>query len=123
MQLIAFVPSTDLGRSQRFYADVLGLTVEETSPYDCVLRSGPTMLRVTLVEELSPQPFTVLGWQTDDLQRELTRLTGLGVEFLRFDGMGQGEAGVWTAPGGDEVAWFHDPDGNTLSFTRFAAAR
>jgi len=24
-------------------------------------------------------------------------------------------------PAGDLVAWFHDPDGNTLSFTQFAA--
>ena len=26
------------------------------------------------------------------------------------------------APGGDQVAWFHDPDGNTLSLTTFTGA-
>jgi hypothetical protein len=26
-----------------------------------------------------------------------------------------------TTPGGDEVAWFKDPDGNTLSVTQFVA--
>jgi len=32
-----------------------------------------------------------------------------------FDGFGQDELGIWTAPRGDKVAWFKDPDGNTLS--------
>jgi hypothetical protein len=27
----------------------------------------------------------------------------------------QDERGIWTAPGGAKVAWFKDPDGNTLS--------
>jgi predicted enzyme related to lactoylglutathione lyase len=30
-------------------------------------------------------------------------------------------AGIWTAPGGDRVAWFEDPDGNLLSLTQFAS--
>jgi hypothetical protein len=29
--------------------------------------------------------------------------------------MDQDEDGVWTAPNGAQVAWFKDPDGNTLS--------
>ncbi len=45
--LVAFVPSTDLDRSQEFYAGTLGLVLVETTPFACVLRSGPTMLRVT----------------------------------------------------------------------------
>jgi predicted enzyme related to lactoylglutathione lyase len=28
--------------------------------------------------------------------------------------------GVWTSPSGARVAWFKDPDGNTLSLTQFA---
>jgi hypothetical protein len=27
--------------------------------------------------------------------------------------------GAWTAPSGAKVAWFKDPDGNTLSLTQF----
>jgi hypothetical protein len=33
--------------------------------------------------------------------------------------MDQDSDGVWTAPGGDKVAWFTDPDGNVLSLTQF----
>ena len=41
-----------------------------------------------------------------------------GVDPLIFDGMGQDDDAVWTAPGGALVAWFTDPDGNVLSFTQ-----
>ena len=34
-----------------------------------------------------------------------------------LDGLTQDERGVWTTPGGDQVAWFRDPDGNLLSIT------
>ena len=35
-------------------------------------------------------------------------------------GFPQDELGVWTSPGGAKVAWFKDPDGNTLSLTEFS---
>jgi hypothetical protein len=41
------------------------------------------------------------------------------VVFQRHDGMDQDEDGIWTAPGGGKIAWFTDPDGNTLSLTQF----
>jgi hypothetical protein len=44
-----------------------------------------------------------------------------GIEFTRYDGMTQDDLGIWTAPSGDRVAWFKDPDGNTLSLTAFSA--
>jgi catechol 2,3-dioxygenase-like lactoylglutathione lyase family enzyme len=117
---IAFLPSTDLNRSRRFFADRLGLTVEEFTPFACVLRAGTTMLRVTQVGKLQPQPFTVFGWQVQDIHAVLAELAAADVACLRFEGMDQDSAGVWTTPGGDQVAWFRDPDGNTLSLTQFA---
>jgi hypothetical protein len=42
-------------------------------------------------------------------------LRARGVEFKRYDGLEQDEHGAWTAPGGSRIAWFADPDGNTLS--------
>jgi catechol 2,3-dioxygenase-like lactoylglutathione lyase family enzyme len=118
--LVAFVPSTDLVRSREFYAGTLGLEPVEVNPFACVLRSGGTMLRVTRVDELRPQPFTVLGWEVSDLRATLAGLVTKGVPVLRVEGIGQDEEGVWTTPGGDLVAWFTDPDGNTMSLTQFA---
>jgi len=44
-------------------------------------------------------------------------LTEGGVTFERFDGLEQDDLGIWSAPGGTRVAWFRDPDGNTLSLS------
>jgi predicted enzyme related to lactoylglutathione lyase len=118
-ELVAFVPSTDLERSRTFYETVLGLSIEEMTPYACVARSDTTTLRITLAEAWTPQPFTVLGWTVGDIRGELASIGRHGVDPLRFDGMGQDADGVWTAPGGALVAWFHDSDDNVLSFTEF----
>jgi len=48
-------------------------------------------------------------------------LVDAGTEAVRYEGMDQDITGVWRTPGGDLVAWFRDPDGNTLSLTQFAA--
>ena len=116
--LVAFVPATDLDRAREFYAGTLGLTVESANPFACVLRSGPVMLRVTKVEALRPQPFTVLGWSVVDIEDTARRLAAAGVEPARFDGVDQDELGIWTTPDGSKVLWFRDPDGNTLSATQ-----
>lgn len=117
--IVAFVPSTDLVRARAFYEGVLGLTVEDVNDFACVLRGAGTMLRVTLVESLTPQPFTVLGWDVDDIAGAVDKLVERGVAFTRYDGMGQDERQIWTAPSGGRIAWFADPDGNVLSLTQF----
>ena len=114
-QLVAFVPATDLERARDFYEGVLGLTLTGIDAFACVFDVGGTTLRVTKVDELRPHPFTVLGWQVPDIDAAVATTP---VAFLRFEGMEQDERGVWTAPGGARVAWFTDPDGNTLSFSQ-----
>ncbi|GAA3191946.1 VOC family protein [Actinocorallia longicatena] len=118
---MAFVPTTDLDRAREFYTAILGLKLVEADGFACVLRSGETMLRVIKVERLAVQPYTVLGWAVDDLVERMAELVLLGVEFTRHPGMDQDDLGVWTSPSGERVAWFADPDGNTLSLTQFAA--
>jgi catechol 2,3-dioxygenase-like lactoylglutathione lyase family enzyme len=117
---IAFIPVGDLSVARNFYVDVLGLPVLEESPFDLVVEAMGTMLRLTKVEDLRIQPFTIAGWQVPDIRAAIDSLAGAGVIFTRYEGMVQDDRGVWTTPGGDEVAWFTDPDGNTLSLTRFA---
>ncbi|MFE7798193.1 VOC family protein [Nocardia sp. NPDC057440] len=119
-EVVAFVPSSDLTRSGKFFAEVLGLTIVEATLYAVVARGAGTTVRITLVNELAPQPFTVLGWVVPDIGRAVAELTEHGVVFLRYEGMPQDAAGVWASPGGDKVAWFADPDGNVLSLTEFA---
>ena len=119
-QLMAFVSTTDLDRAREFYADILGLTLVEQSPFACVFSVHGTTLRVTRADAVDPRPYTVLGWIVADIERELQALADRDVTFHRYEGMAQSEAGVWTTPGGDRVAWFSDTDGNVLSLTQFA---
>ncbi|MFI9383064.1 VOC family protein [Kutzneria sp. NPDC052558] len=120
MDLIAFAPATDLDRAVEFYGAVLGLEHQETTPFAAVFRAGNVMLRVTKVESLQPQPFTILGWSVPDLRATVAHLATRGVAFTRYDGMSQDSVGIWTTPDGSQVAWFRDPEGNTLSLTQFA---
>ena len=116
----AFLPSTDPVRSRAFYEGVLGLTVSTSDGFALVLEGGGTTIRVTHVETFEPQPFTALGWVVPDIVQVMEQLAQHAVEFVVFEGMGQGADGVWTAPGGHRVAWFKDPDANLLSLTQYA---
>ena len=118
-KLVAFAPTVDMAVAQAFYGGALGLRTVDANPYATVYDANGTMLRVTAVQELAPHPFTVLGWDVDDIAATIDGLVAAGVAFQRFDGMAQDERGIWTTPGGEQVAWFHDPDGNTLSLTQF----
>jgi catechol 2,3-dioxygenase-like lactoylglutathione lyase family enzyme len=117
--IVAFVGTTDAARAKQFYAGTLGLELVNESPFALVFRVNGTMLRVTVVQELTPQPFTVLGWDVPDIAAAIRALADRGVEFTRYDGLDQDELGVWRAPAGARVAWFRDPDGNTLSLAEF----
>ena len=118
--LMAFIPVSDLAAARTFYESTLGLAVREESPYALVLDAAGTMLHLTPVSELRVQPFTIAGWQVPDVGSVIDDLSALGVAFIRYEGMDQDGRGIWTTPGGDQVAWFRDPDGNTLSLTTFA---
>jgi catechol 2,3-dioxygenase-like lactoylglutathione lyase family enzyme len=118
-EVVAFVGSADLRRAREFYEQALGLRLIELNDFACVFDANDTMLRVTLVAEVAHSGYTVLGWRVSDIATTVNGLTAKGVAFLHYDGMDQDESGVWTTPGGDQVAWFADPDGNVLSLTQF----
>jgi catechol 2,3-dioxygenase-like lactoylglutathione lyase family enzyme len=119
-ELIAFIPVSNLQAARRFYESTLGLRVTDENLFAVVVDANGTMLRLTEVSDLTPQPFTIAGWQVPDIDVTIDALVARGVTFRHFDGMGQNARGIWETPGGDLVAWFADPDGNTLSLTRFA---
>jgi catechol 2,3-dioxygenase-like lactoylglutathione lyase family enzyme len=117
--VIAFAAATDLGRARAFYEQALGLPLAGQNEFACVFDANGTMLRVTAVPEVSRAGYTVRGWRVADIAATVRDLAARGVVFIRYDGMDQDDNGVWTTPGGDQVAWFADPDGNILSLTQF----
>jgi catechol 2,3-dioxygenase-like lactoylglutathione lyase family enzyme len=118
---IAFIPVRDRAVARSFYEGTLGLTVIDDTPFALVLDANGTTLRLTPVPDFTVQPFTIAGWQVPDITVAVHELSDRGVVFSRYEGMAQDEQGIWSAPGGNRVAWFKDPDGNTLSLTAFAS--
>jgi catechol 2,3-dioxygenase-like lactoylglutathione lyase family enzyme len=122
-ELIAFMPTTNLAAARVFYEKGLGLPIAGESPIACTFDANGTTLRVIAVETIAPAPYTVLGWNVTDIEASIRELVSRGVVFEDFDGVEQDELGVWRSPGGARVAWFKDPDGNTLSLTQMESAR
>lgn len=112
---MAFVGAADLDRSHAFYGGVLGLELVERTEFANLYDAGGTPLRVTHVAEPAGSGYTVLGWIVSDIAEAMTALRARGVRFERYPRVVQDPDGVWTAPGGSLIAWFRDPDGNTLS--------
>jgi catechol 2,3-dioxygenase-like lactoylglutathione lyase family enzyme len=118
-KIICFVATRYSAAARKFYEETLGLAFVSEDPFAVVFNVKGTMLRVQKVQELRPAQHTVLGWEAQDIRAEIEALTQKGVRFERFDGLPQDELGIWTSPSGGKVAWFKDPDGNTLSLTQF----
>lgn len=111
------VPERDAARA--FYTDKLGLTAVSEDDFALVYDLGGTMLRVSFVPDYAAHAHTVLGWRVDGIEAMVDALKARGVEFLIYDGFGQDERGIWSAPGGGaKIAWFNDPFGNNLSLTQ-----
>lgn len=119
--LVAFVGSCDLDRSDRFYRGLLGLERIEATPFANAYDAHGTMLRVTRVEAVVRDSYTVLGWAVTDIDEAVASLSARGLAFRRYEPLTHDAAGIWSAPGGARVAWFEDPDGNTLSLSQFSA--
>ena len=120
---IAFIPTTKPDAARTFYEETLGLTFVSDDDFALVFRIGPTntMLRVVRSCPFTPPPFTIFGWEVSDIHATIADLTAKGVEFIRFGFFEQDPQGVWAAPNGSQVAWFKDPDGNTLSLSAHPA--
>lgn len=119
--VVAFTATTQPEKALDFYRDKLGLTLVEESPYALVFRAGGTMVRVQRVAAFEPHPFTALGWDVPDIRAAVTRLFEAGIPTMANPYVELDDAGIWWTPNGDGIAWFNDPDGNTLSLTQFAA--
>jgi len=116
--IMAFVATVNSDQSRAFYESALGLRLVSDDPFAVVFDCAGTMLRIQKVERLEPHPFTALGWQVADIETAVSDLESKGIAFEKFPFV-EDPHGIWTAPGGARIAWFKDPDGNTLSLTQF----
>src|SRR5436190_16948437 len=113
--VVAFIATRDGAKARRFYQDVLGLRFVSDDPFAIVFDAAGTTIRIQKVNAFEPHPFTALGWRVRDIDATVRQLAERGIQFERYPGVEQDDLGIWRSPSGARIAWFKDPDGNTLS--------
>ncbi len=104
----------DLDKARHFYGDTLGIeTSEEYGLLTLHLAGGRDTLAYPKPNH-TPATYTILNFEVDDIDQAVDELAARGVQFERYDGLGQDEKGINRA-GGPYIAWFRDPAGNILA--------
>ena len=117
-KIVAFVPTQDPAKARAFYEGVLGLRFVKDDGFASVFDANGIMVRVAKMPDFKPLPFTILGWEVSGIESVAAEMSTKGVHFECFGFFEQDALGIWTAPTGDKVAWFKDPDGNLLSVSQ-----
>jgi catechol 2,3-dioxygenase-like lactoylglutathione lyase family enzyme len=117
-KIIGFVPTKDSTKARAFYEGKLGFQFVSDDTFALVLRAGETMIRLAKAQDFAPAKYTVLGWEVSNIQEIVAWLQKREVVFEKYPWVTDKERGIWTAPTGDKIAWFKDPDGNVLSVSQ-----
>ena len=105
----------DIAGAKQFYADTLGLEVEDQMGGLAVHLGGGDLF-IYPKDDHVPARFTVLNFVVDDVETAVDGLVERGVTFERYEGIEADERGIARNPdGGPAIAWFKDPCGNILS--------
>lgn len=117
--ITAFLPTVKPELAKQFYSNILGLKLVSEYDYALEFEGSGVLLRITVVEQYDPHPFTVLGFKIDNISSQVRSLSKKGVVFETYNYLEQDELGIWTSPSMARIAWFKDHDGNLLSLTEY----
>jgi catechol 2,3-dioxygenase-like lactoylglutathione lyase family enzyme len=123
-KVTATVAVSDLERARQFYEGKLGLSATggdeeaQVATYDC--GEGSELL-VYASEYAGKAQATVATWEVSGLEQLVDELSSKGIEFEQYDEpLKTDEKGILHSEQGD-VAWFKDPDGNTIAVGEFGS--
>ncbi len=118
----ATIAVSDLQRAKEFYEGKLGLTSSggseeaQVATYAC---GDGSELIVYASEHAGKATATVATWEVSDLEQLVDELSARGIEFEQYDEpLKTDERGILRSEEG-LVAWFKDPDGNTIAVGQF----
>ncbi len=117
-KLVGFLLTKDYDQARTYYEGKLGFEFVSLDQFALVMKVGGHMIRIGKVPDFTPLRSTVLGWEVEDIDAVTAWLKGQGVALEQYPFIQDQERGIWTAPTGDRVAWFKDPDGNVLSVSQ-----
>ena len=106
---------SDLARSRAWYAEKLGWEPFFELPELVLYRVGDSRFSLYTTPSAGTAKNTVMTWNVGDVDADLSRLRGNGLDFEEYDfGEVRTVDGVMTDPSGHKNAWFQDPDGNIV---------
>jgi catechol 2,3-dioxygenase-like lactoylglutathione lyase family enzyme len=113
----AVIAVSDMAKAKDFYEGTLGLPGGPEGDdggvtYQC---AGETLIHIYPSEHAGQSAATLAAWSTDDVEGIVDELSSKGVQFEHYDTdqIKTDERGI-AHFGADRIAWFKDPDGNTL---------
>ena len=118
--IMAVLAAKDINRAKDFYRDKLGIEPSDSMEDDSVMYScaNGTGFLIYQTENAGTAKNTQMGWETDNLEREMEELRGRGVVFEEYDFPGlKTENGIATATWG-KAAWFLDSEGNIINIAQ-----
>jgi catechol 2,3-dioxygenase-like lactoylglutathione lyase family enzyme len=118
----ATIAVADMSRTREFYEGRLGLSPgpmdeEGGVVYEC--GGGTTLLVYHSPEHAGRATATVATWEIPDLDQAVEELSSNGIAFEQYGApIETDERGIHSMDG-RRVAWFKDPDGNTIAVGEF----
>ena len=117
-KMVGFVPTKDYEAAREFYVGKLGFAFVSLDQFALVVKAGEQKIRISKIPNYSPLQGTILGWEVEKIEEVARWLGQRGVATEKYPFVQDKELGIWTAPGGDRVAWFKDADGNILGISQ-----
>jgi catechol 2,3-dioxygenase-like lactoylglutathione lyase family enzyme len=112
--VVATIPVTDLDRARHFYGDTLGLALLWDNPASVRFGCGAGTELSIFRRGPSTADHTVAHFEVSDIEAVIRGLEDHGVAFIDYTEGALQTTGHIAQLGPARVAWFHDPDGNTL---------
>jgi catechol 2,3-dioxygenase-like lactoylglutathione lyase family enzyme len=118
----ATIAVSDMQQAREFYEGKLGLSPgpmneEAGVVYEC--GEGTSLLVYHSPEHAGKATATLATWEVPDIEATVDELVSKGVSFERYEGFEGDEKGIHSAGDGGRVAWFKDPEGNTIAVGQF----
>jgi catechol 2,3-dioxygenase-like lactoylglutathione lyase family enzyme len=113
----------NLAKARAFYAETLGLTVDDAVGGMRLLLPGGGTVFVYPKDDHQPAAFTIFNLEVEAIDEAVDELTNRGVQFERYEGLPADEKGISRGISqnrGPDIAWFKDPAGNILAVLQAA---
>ena len=116
------IPTQDLDRARRWYAEKLGFEPVEERPGGLRYLGGSGEFALFQSTGRASGEHTQMGWEVDDIDATVGELRARGVVFEEYDlpgletvdGIAYIEGNYPSKGTGERAAWFRDSEGNML---------